>query len=142
MLHNLARTGVDNTIIDKSPNTVLVITCEGISLARRTSTSDIFTEQNTLVLIVNGEDDPVTPLAPAERLRSQLPTSSRLVTRRGPGHTTVSVVSLGLVEAIRAYFIDNTLPTSAVHDLSQLVFSSAINAGTLTTPSGVQWHIH
>ncbi|KAJ5160594.1 uncharacterized protein N7482_007598 [Penicillium canariense] len=96
--------------------------------------NSILTEQNTPVLIVNGEDDPVTPLASAERLRSQLPTASRLVTRRGPGHTTVSVASLGLVEAIRAYFIDSTLPTSAVHDLSQLVFSSEINAGTLTPP--------
>lgn len=97
-------------------------------------TNSILTEQNTPVLIVSGEDDPVTPLASAERLRSQLPTASRLVIRRGPGHTTVSVASLGLVEAIRAYFIDSTLPTSAVHDLSQLVFSSAINAGTLTPP--------
>ncbi|KAI3137049.1 hypothetical protein CBS147325_7408 [Penicillium roqueforti] len=94
--------------------------------------NSILTEQNTPVLIVNGEHDPVTPLASAERLQSQLATASRLVTRRGPGHTTVSIASLGLTEAIRAYFIGNTLPTSAVHDLSQVVFSSAINAGTLT----------
>lgn len=94
--------------------------------------NSILTQQNTPVLIVNAEDDPVTPLASAQRLRSQLATASRLVTRRGPGHTTVSLASLGLVEAIRAYFIDGTLPTNAVHDLSQLVFSSAINAGTLT----------
>ncbi|KAJ5446374.1 hypothetical protein N7491_002456 [Penicillium cf. griseofulvum] len=102
-----------------------------LGASKLSNANSILTQRNATVLIVNGENDPVTPLASAERLQSQLPTASRLVTRRGPGHTTVSVASLGLVKTIRTYFIDGTRPTSAAYDLSQLVFSSAIDAGTL-----------
>ncbi|CAG8107543.1 unnamed protein product, partial [Penicillium nalgiovense] len=102
-----------------------------LGASKLSNANSILTQRNTTVLIVNGENDPVTPLASAERLQSQLATASRLVTRRGPGHTTVSVASLGLVKTIRNYFTDSTLPTSTVYDLSQLIFSSAIDAGTL-----------
>ncbi|KAE8355427.1 hypothetical protein BDV28DRAFT_42449 [Aspergillus coremiiformis] len=95
--------------------------------------NSVLTEQGTHVLIVNPLHDPVTPLASAQRLHSWLPTSSQLVTRRGPGHTTISLASVGLVETIRGYLLDGHLPaTEEVHDLSQLVFSPEIQADTLT----------
>jgi pimeloyl-ACP methyl ester carboxylesterase len=88
--------------------------------------------RNAKVLIVNPLHDPVTPLTSAQRLHGWLPTSSQLVTRRGPGHTTISLASLGLVETIRGYLLDGDLPAAEeVHDLSQVVFSSEIKADTL-----------
>ncbi|KAF7597009.1 hypothetical protein BBP40_011375 [Aspergillus hancockii] len=89
-------------------------------------------QRNAKVLIVNPQHDPVTPLVSAQRLHGWLPTASQLVTRRGPGHTTISLASLGLVETIRGYFLDGNLPAAEeVHDVSQVVFSSEIKADTL-----------
>lgn len=95
-------------------------------------TNTVLAKQKTPVLVINSEHDPVTPLFAAQRLHQALSHSSQLVTRRGPGHTTVSLASLGLLEAIRAYFINGTLPGNNVYDLSQEVFSPDIEAGTPT----------
>jgi pimeloyl-ACP methyl ester carboxylesterase len=86
-------------------------------------TNAILSARNTSILIVNALHDPTTPVSSAARLHEWLPTSSQLVTRRGPGHTTISLGSLGLVQAIRDYFLDGTFPAEPeVHDVSQLVF--------------------
>ncbi|KAJ0413842.1 hypothetical protein BJY00DRAFT_321540 [Aspergillus carlsbadensis] len=83
----------------------------------------VLSARNTSVLIVNPLHDPTTPVSSAKRLHEWLPTSSQLVTRRGPGHTTISLGSLGLTQAIREYFVNGTLPTThEVHDVSQAVF--------------------
>ncbi|KAL2812211.1 hypothetical protein BJX63DRAFT_421942 [Aspergillus granulosus] len=80
--------------------------------------------QNTSVLIVNPLHDPTTPVSSAQRLHEWLPTSSQLVTRRGPGHTTISLGSLGLVQSIRNYFLDGALPARPeVYNVSQVVFA-------------------
>ncbi|KAN0078967.1 hypothetical protein V8E54_005480 [Elaphomyces granulatus] len=95
-------------------------------------TNTILAKQKTLVLIINSEHDPNTPLSAAQRLHQTLSDSSQLVIRRGPGHTTVSLASLGLLEAIRTYFNNGALPGNNVYDLSQEVFSPNIKAGTAT----------
>ncbi|KAL3490310.1 hypothetical protein BJX62DRAFT_252110 [Aspergillus germanicus] len=86
-------------------------------------TNEILAARNTSILIVNALHDPTTPVSSAARLHEWLPTSSQLVTRRGPGHTTISLGSLGLVQAIQDYFLDGTLPAELqAHDVSQVVF--------------------
>ncbi|KAL2798654.1 Alpha/Beta hydrolase protein [Aspergillus keveii] len=86
-------------------------------------TNAILSARDTSILIVNALHDPTTPVSSAARLHEWLPTSSQLVTRRGPGHTTISLGSLGLIQAIRDYFLDGTLPAEPeVHGVSQVVF--------------------
>jgi hypothetical protein len=86
-------------------------------------TNAILSGRNRSIMIVNALHDPTTPVSSAARLHEWLATSSQLVTRRGPGHTTISLGSFGLVQAIRDYFLDGTLPAEPeVHDISQIVF--------------------
>ncbi|KAL3454273.1 hypothetical protein BJX65DRAFT_317936 [Aspergillus insuetus] len=100
-------------------------------------TNAILSARNESILIVNALHDPTTPVSSAARLHDWLPKSSQLVTRRGPGHTTISLGSLGLVQAIRDYFLDGTLPAdSEVHDVSQVVFSGG-DAAESTNPDPV-----
>ncbi|KAL2830614.1 Alpha/Beta hydrolase protein [Aspergillus cavernicola] len=109
----------------------------GASKLTTMETNDILTEHDTPVLIVNALHDPTTPVNSAQVLHRWLPTSSQLVTRQGPGHTTISLASLGLVQAIRGYFLEGDLPTKMeMHEVSQMVFSSEIAADT-TTPAPV-----
>ncbi|KAL4785147.1 hypothetical protein BJX76DRAFT_188746 [Aspergillus varians] len=99
----------------------------GASKLTTMETNAVLTERNTSVLIVNALHDPSTPVTSAQRLQSWLPTSSQLVTRQGPGHTSISLASLGLVQTIRGYLLDGDIPaTTEVHDMSQVVFSPGI----------------
>ncbi|KAL4748999.1 hypothetical protein BDW72DRAFT_179076 [Aspergillus terricola var. indicus] len=85
-------------------------------------TNAVLTARNTSVLIVNGLHDPTTPVTSAQTLHRWLPTSSQLVTRKGPGHTTISLASLGLIQAIREYLINGAVPESVqVHSFNQVV---------------------
>ncbi|KAL4973627.1 hypothetical protein BDW66DRAFT_153661 [Aspergillus desertorum] len=105
----------------------------GASRLTNLQTNAALTARDTSVLIVNGLHDPMTPVTSAQSLHRWLSTSSQLVTRKGPGHTTISLASLGLVQAIREYLVHGTVPESVqVHDVSQAVFSEEINAGTIT----------
>ncbi|KAL4998427.1 hypothetical protein BDV10DRAFT_167056 [Aspergillus recurvatus] len=109
----------------------------GASRLSSLQTNAALTVRNTSVLIVNGLHDPTTPVTSAQSLHRWLPTSSQLVTRKGPGHTTISLASLGLAQAIREYFVNGTVPESVqVHDVSQVVFAEEISAET-TTPAPV-----
>ena len=98
----------------------------------------ILAAQKTPVLIINNKHDTNTPLASARRLRTALPNSSKLVIREGPGHTTVSIASLGIAKTVKAYFVDGEMPQTdgAAHDVSQLVFDKSIPDNT-TTPDPV-----
>ncbi|KAL4936392.1 hypothetical protein BDV06DRAFT_233437 [Aspergillus oleicola] len=105
----------------------------GATRLKSGETDAVLAKHNTSVLIVNALHDAATPESSAHTLHNWLPTSSQLVTRRGPGHTTISIASLGLVQTIRDYYIDGALPSSAeVHDLSQVVFSSGIDQTSVT----------
>ncbi|GMG10343.1 unnamed protein product [Aspergillus oryzae] len=105
----------------------------GASKLTNGETNAILTKQNASLLIINALHDPTTPINSAVRLHRWLPTSSQLAVRRGPGHTTISLGSLGLVNTIREYLLDGTLPaTTEVYDVSQEIFSSEIDAGTIT----------
>ncbi|CEL06870.1 hypothetical protein ASPCAL10041 [Aspergillus calidoustus] len=105
------------------PNTRPQVPNLGAGKLTTGETNNILFAKNTSILIVNALHDPTTPVSSAKRLHEWLPSSSQLLTRRGPGHTTISLGSLGLVQAIREYFVDGTLPaTPEVHDVSQNVF--------------------
>ncbi|KAL4932008.1 Alpha/Beta hydrolase protein [Aspergillus undulatus] len=119
------------------PNTRPRVQNLGASRLINGETNDILTSRNTSVLIVNALHDAATPVSSAHTLHNWLPTSSQLVMRRGPGHTTISLGSLGLVQTIRDYFLDGVVPPSReVHDLSQVVFPPGVDA-TSTTPNPV-----
>ncbi|KAJ3328389.1 hypothetical protein HDU93_001488, partial [Gonapodya sp. JEL0774] len=75
-----------------------------LGVSKIAETDKALSKQNTTILIVNGAHDSTTPLASAKHLRSLLPSSSRIATRKGPGHTTISVPSLGLAKAVAMYF--------------------------------------
>ncbi|KAL4808173.1 hypothetical protein BDV18DRAFT_158285 [Aspergillus unguis] len=116
------------------PNRRPLVPNFGASRLYTNETNAALTARNSSVLIVNALHDPTTPSHSAETLQRWLPTSSQLVNRRGPGHTTISLASLGLIQSIRDYLLDGHLPeTRGVHDLSQLVFSDMIDNST-TTP--------
>ncbi|KAL5044683.1 hypothetical protein BDW71DRAFT_215546 [Aspergillus fruticulosus] len=105
----------------------------GASRLTSLQTNAALTAGNTSVLIVNGLHDPATPVTSAQSLHRWLPTSSQLVIRRGPGHTTISLASLGLVEAVRGYFVNGTVPENVqVHEANQVVFAEEISAETIT----------
>ncbi|BCS18139.1 uncharacterized protein APUU_10967S [Aspergillus puulaauensis] len=104
----------------------------GAGMLKSGRTNEILTAQVTPVLIVNALHDPSTPVTSAHKLHGWLGSSSRLITRRGPGHTSMSLASLGLVQAIRDYLLDGQLPVTEVHDVSQLVFDSRIDQDTMT----------
>ncbi|PIG81958.1 hypothetical protein AARAC_002220 [Aspergillus arachidicola] len=115
------------------PNTRPRVPNLGASKLTNGETNAILTRQNTSVLIINALHDATTPINSAVRLHTWLPSSSQLAIRRGPGHTTISLGSLGLVNTIREYLLDGTLPaTTEVYDVSQEIFSSEIDAGTIT----------
>ncbi|KAL3479077.1 Alpha/Beta hydrolase protein [Aspergillus californicus] len=116
------------------PNTRPLVPNLGAERFVANLTNAALTRLGTEVLIVNAEHDPTTPLTSAEKLQGWLGTSSQLVTRRGPGHTTISLASLGLVKAVREYFLEGVVPREReVHDVSQVVFSEEIGVdpGTL-----------
>ncbi|KAI9368231.1 hypothetical protein BJX61DRAFT_550590 [Aspergillus egyptiacus] len=109
----------------------------GASKLTSLDTDAALTAHNASVLIVNPLHDPMTPADSAQRLHEWLPTSSQLLLRRGPGHTTLALASLGLAQAIQDYWLDGTVPaTEEVYDLSQVVFGPGIQANT-TTPEPV-----
>ncbi|KAL4953880.1 Alpha/Beta hydrolase protein [Aspergillus filifer] len=115
------------------PNYRPLVHNNGASKLQSGETNAALTKRNTSVLIVNAFHDAATPASSAHTLHNWLSTSSQLVLRRGPGHTTISVASLGLVQTIRDYFIDGILPDSKqIHDLSQRVFSSGIDQTSVT----------
>ncbi|KAE8141868.1 Alpha/Beta hydrolase protein [Aspergillus pseudotamarii] len=115
------------------PNTRPKLPNLGASKLISGETNAILTKQNTSVLIVNGLHDAITPINSAVRLHRWLPTSSQLAVRRGPGHTTISLGSLGLTNTIREYLLDGALPaTTEVYDVSQEILSSSIDASTIT----------
>ncbi|KAE8380441.1 hypothetical protein BDV26DRAFT_302872 [Aspergillus bertholletiae] len=115
------------------PNTRARVPNLGASKLISMETNAILTEQETPVLIINALHDPTTPINSAVRLHRWLPTASQVAVRRGPGHTTISLASLGLVKTIRDYLLDGDLPaTMEVYDVSQEVFSSEIDADTIT----------
>ncbi|KAL6232172.1 hypothetical protein BDW75DRAFT_247366 [Aspergillus navahoensis] len=114
----------------------------GASRLASLQTNAALTARNTSVLIVNGLHDPMTPVTSAHSLHRWLPTSSQLVTRKGPGHTTISLASLGLVQAIREYFVNGTVPeTVQVHEVNQVVFAEETSVGTIT-PEPVFYGTH
>lgn len=105
----------------------------GAELLKSGQTDKLLAMQDTPVLIVNALHDPSTPVTSARKLHGWLGESSRLVMRRGPGHTSMSLASLGLVQAIRDYLLDGELPVAEeVHDVSQLVFDGRIDQDTMT----------
>lgn len=104
----------------------------GAGMLKSGRTDRILSARDTPVLIVNALHDPSTPVTSAQKLHSWLGSSSRLVMRRGPGHTSMSLASLGLVSAIRDYLLDGELPVTDVHDVSQLVFDAEIDQDTMT----------
>ncbi|KAL3430107.1 Alpha/Beta hydrolase protein [Aspergillus tetrazonus] len=115
------------------PNTRPRVRNLGASSLESFQTNAILTARNTSVLIANGLHDPTTPVTSAQALHRWLPTSSQLVTRKGPGHTTISLASLGLVRSIREYLLNGTVAESVqVHDFNQVVFSEGISAETIT----------
>ncbi|KAL4736039.1 hypothetical protein BDV11DRAFT_194745 [Aspergillus similis] len=115
------------------PNTRPRVRNLGASSLANLQTNALLTARNTSALIVNGLHDPTTPVTSAQTLHRWLPTSSQLVTRKGPGHTTISLASLGLTQAIRGYLINGTVAESVqVHDFNQVVFSKEISAETIT----------
>ncbi|KAL4908427.1 hypothetical protein BDW74DRAFT_100546 [Aspergillus multicolor] len=119
------------------PNTRPRVRNLGAKRLTNLQTNAALTKLNTSVLIVNALHDPTTPITSAQSLHRWLPTSSQLVTRKGPGHTTISLASLGLVQTIREYLLDGALPeTVQVHDVSQEVFGPGISDET-TTPDPV-----
>ncbi|KAL3465258.1 hypothetical protein BJX64DRAFT_285800 [Aspergillus heterothallicus] len=106
------------------PNARPLVPNLGAQKLKTGETNAILARQNSSVLIVNPLHDPTTPVSSAQRLHDWLPDASQLVTRRGPGHTTISLSSLGLVKSIREYLLGGTLPqTAKVHDINQVVFS-------------------
>ncbi|KAL4862227.1 hypothetical protein BDV12DRAFT_203226 [Aspergillus spectabilis] len=115
------------------PNTRPRLPNLGASKLTSDETNSLLTALNTSVLIINPEHDPTTPVTSAERLHSWLPTSSQLITRKGPGHTSISLGSLGLVQKVRKYFLTGEIPMSReVHDVNQVVFGSGIETDTMT----------
>ncbi|KAL4912323.1 Alpha/Beta hydrolase protein [Aspergillus aurantiobrunneus] len=105
----------------------------GASKLTNLETNAALMARDTAVLIVNAQHDPSTPVTSAQTLHNWLPTSSQLVTRQGPGHTSISLASLGLVHAIRGYLLDEQVPaTEEVHDVNQVVFSSEIDSDLMT----------
>ncbi|KNG87442.1 hypothetical protein ANOM_004269 [Aspergillus nomiae NRRL 13137] len=115
------------------PNTRPRVPNLGASKLLNNETNAILTKQNTSVLIVNPLHDTTTPVNSAVRLHRWLPTSSQLAVRRGPGHTTITLGSLGLLNTIREYFLDGTLPaTTEVYDVSQKLFSPEIDTDLIT----------
>ncbi|RDW65802.1 uncharacterized protein DSM5745_09541 [Aspergillus mulundensis] len=115
------------------PNTRPRVRNFGAKRLTNLQTNAALTARNASVLIVNALHDPTTPVTSAQSLHRWLPTSSQLVTRKGPGHTTISLASLGLVNVIREYLLDGTLPeTVQVHDVDQVVFGQGISDETIT----------
>jgi pimeloyl-ACP methyl ester carboxylesterase len=93
----------------------------GVSLMNQTDT--ILGASNTTILILNAAHDSTTPLNSAKHLRSLLRSSSILNIRSGPGHTTVSLVSLSLAQTIHDFFVSGTLPEDlAYHSTDQDLF--------------------
>ncbi|KAL2839112.1 Alpha/Beta hydrolase protein [Aspergillus pseudoustus] len=120
------------------PNTRPLLPNLGARKLENEETDTILAARNSSVLIVNPLHDPTTPVSSAQRLHEWLSTSSQLVTRRGPGHTTISLGSLGLVQAIREYFVNGTVPsTPEVHDISQIVFPGGGDAAESVNPDPV-----
>jgi pimeloyl-ACP methyl ester carboxylesterase len=85
-----------------------------IGASKLAEINTILSQRNTPVLIANGEHDPVTPLTSAQRLHSQLSSSSQLITRHGPGHTTISLCSLGLKPLARTLSMARFLPAKSM----------------------------
>ncbi|KAL5337450.1 Alpha/Beta hydrolase protein [Aspergillus crustosus] len=123
------------------PNTRPLLPNLGASKLLSGETNSVLTALNMSVLIVNPEHDPTTPVTSAKRLQSWLPTSSQLLARRGPGHTSISLGSIGLVQSIREYFVngDLTLPArSEAYEVSQMVFGKGVGVeAESSTPEGV-----
>lgn len=94
----------------------------------------ILAAANKSVLIINAEHDTNTPLASAQKVHSALKNSSKLAIRRGPGHTTVSIASLGLAQTVYNFFAKKAAPKvdNQVFPISQLVFDKSLNQTTLT----------
>ncbi|KAI0079989.1 hypothetical protein K474DRAFT_1591034 [Panus rudis PR-1116 ss-1] len=62
------------------------------------------------MLVISNTADPVTPIASGQIVDKLLGNSSRLLVLDSPGHGTLSVPSLCVVQHVRAYFENGTLP--------------------------------
>ncbi|KXS10649.1 hypothetical protein M427DRAFT_159014 [Gonapodya prolifera JEL478] len=92
-----------------------------VGVSKITDTDCLLAEHNTTILIVNGIHDSSTPLKSAQHLRTMLPRSSRIATRGGPGHTTISFPSLGLAKTVANYFRTGALPPDGAFYPSDMV---------------------
>ncbi|KAG4443498.1 hypothetical protein IFR05_001068 [Cadophora sp. M221] len=91
---------------------------------------------NTTILIVNPANDPTTPLISAKKLRSLLPNSSKLAVRGGPGHTSVSLASLSLSQAVHDFFVSGAVPVDEVyHDADQNLFPAGSGGSIVAAAS-------
>jgi len=116
------------------PNKRPKVANAGVSLMSRVDAA--LSAQNTTILIVNPANDPTTPLISARELRKQLPKSSKLAIRGGPGHTTVSMASLSLARTISDFLVWGKVPIDGVyHHTDQEIFPAGSGNGLLTSPS-------
>lgn len=94
-----------------------------LGICKITETDAILAAAKTSILIINPDHDSTTPLSSAKHLRELLPSSSVLNVRGGPGHTTISLVSLSLAQTVKAFFVSGTVPEDgAFHSSSQDLF--------------------
>ncbi|KXS14037.1 hypothetical protein M427DRAFT_33461 [Gonapodya prolifera JEL478] len=129
-LRSLSSMGL--TCVDNAPTNLVPLTfcrnfgaqrpkLHNLGVSKITDTDCILAEHNNPILIVNGIHDTNTPLKSAQRLRAILPCSSRIAARGGPGHTTISLPSLGLAKTVANYFRTGALPPDGAFYPSDLV---------------------
>lgn len=107
-----------------------------LGASKMSETDTILAAAGTPILIISAEHDPTTPLKSAESLRAMLPNSSKLAIRGGSGHTTVSHASLGMAEAISAFFVNGTMPNDrAFFAVDQEVFPANTTDSNMITPA-------
>ncbi|KAH7350894.1 hypothetical protein BKA65DRAFT_499232 [Rhexocercosporidium sp. MPI-PUGE-AT-0058] len=116
------------------PDTRPLLRVAGISCMF--NADSVLSASNTTILIVNPAHDPSTPLISAKKLRSLLPNSSKLAVRSGPGHTSVSLASLSLSQAIHDFFVSGTVPVDEVyHDTDQNLFPTGSGGSIVAAAS-------
>ncbi|EJC98519.1 uncharacterized protein FOMMEDRAFT_171120 [Fomitiporia mediterranea MF3/22] len=91
--------------------------------------------QNTSypLLVIGNAADPVTPLASAFKMSKGF-TNSVVLTRNGTGHTSLSGASSCTTQAMRAYFMNGTLPKEGtVCEVESTIFNSTSGSEGGTT---------
>ncbi|RDW69828.1 proteinase-like protein [Coleophoma cylindrospora] len=116
------------------PDTRALLANAGTS--NMSNTDGVLAAAKSSILIISPSHDVATPLKGAQTLRDLLPNSSTLAIRGGSGHTSISHVSLGMAEAVSAFFTAGTLPADgAFFAVDQDVFPAGVTDSSLVTPA-------